>query len=522
MSSRVTKLTLSYLSTLLISSVCGTQYLFSAYSTAIQDRLGFTSVQINTIGSFANYGVFLSKPFFGYISDNHGSQRICVAASFLMFISYLCLALTYQQILPSSSFMLCALYLFCAGIASAGGMVSSMVTVTKNFTSLRGTALGVPIALFGLSAFMYSQINMHFFQNDTFHFILFISTSAGICLFIGSWFLVVVPPPLPTTTVGGSINEFEEGISNSHHDKIDKIDRIDKIEDDNNNNSNLFTEQTPLLLQQKKCKNEQYIKPNIIIENENEELDIGGWELVHNNDAIRLVLIMVFIGGVGLMYINNVGAIIKSLYYAPSTQPSHSLHPSHPFHLIHPSFKDLNNNNAEIQRLQNLHVSLLSIFSFLGRISGGFLSDLAKHFYDIPRISFLGLAALWLLIGQMLILFWIQQVDNLWMVTCFVGYGFGIQYGIAPTITGELFGSKRFGLNWGLLACFPAVGGQIFNLLFGYNSDLHRDHCSGAECYSSVFYISSIGCLISILVTFYMLLLEKNKSTNKFIIQSIK
>ncbi|CAG8509403.1 5788_t:CDS:2 [Diversispora eburnea] len=412
MSSRVTKLTLSYLSTLLITSVCGTQYLFSAYSTALQDRLGFTSVQINTIGSFANYGVFLSKPFFGYISDNHGSQRTCFAASLLIFISYLCLALTYQQIIPSTSFMLCSLYLFCAGIASSGGLVSSMVTITKNFTSLRGTALSVPIALFGLSAFMYSQINMHFFQNDTFHFILFISTSAGLCLFIGSWFIVVVPPPLPTTTtaVVESINELEEGISN------------------NNNNSNLFTEQTPLLLQQKQCKNEQRIESDI--DGENDELDIGGWELVHNKDAIRLVLIMIFIGGVGLMYINNVGAIIKSLYYAPSTQPSHSSHPFHPshlsrpFHPIHPSFKDLR-----------------------------FLSDLAKYLYGIPRISFLGLAALWLLIGQMLILFWIQQVDKLWMVTCFVGFGYGIQYGTAPTIAGELFGSKRFGLNWGLLAC---------------------------------------------------------------------
>lgn len=76
MLSRVTKLTLFYLSTLLITSVCGTQYLFSAYSTELQDRLGFTSVQINIIGSFANYGVFLSKPVIGYIADNYGSQRL--------------------------------------------------------------------------------------------------------------------------------------------------------------------------------------------------------------------------------------------------------------------------------------------------------------------------------------------------------------------------------------------------------------------------------------------------------------
>ncbi|CAG8770275.1 25826_t:CDS:1, partial [Racocetra persica] len=74
MVSRQIKLTVSYLSILLISCVTGTQYLFSAYSTKIQERLGFSSVQINTIGSACNYGVFLSKPFLGYFADKYGAR----------------------------------------------------------------------------------------------------------------------------------------------------------------------------------------------------------------------------------------------------------------------------------------------------------------------------------------------------------------------------------------------------------------------------------------------------------------
>jgi MFS family permease len=77
MNLRVIKLILSFLAALLISSVCGTQYLFSAYSTSLAERLNFSSVQINTIGSAANYGVYLGKPIFGYIADNFKGRRYC-------------------------------------------------------------------------------------------------------------------------------------------------------------------------------------------------------------------------------------------------------------------------------------------------------------------------------------------------------------------------------------------------------------------------------------------------------------
>jgi MFS-type transporter involved in bile tolerance (Atg22 family) len=77
MNLRVIKLILSFLAALLISSVCGIQYLFSAYSTSLAERLNFSSVQINTIGSAANYGVYLGKPIFGYIADNFKGRRYC-------------------------------------------------------------------------------------------------------------------------------------------------------------------------------------------------------------------------------------------------------------------------------------------------------------------------------------------------------------------------------------------------------------------------------------------------------------
>ena len=58
----------------MITTLCGTSQLFSVYSTSIADKLEFTSVQINTIGSSANYGFGLFTPVFGYIVDDYPSR----------------------------------------------------------------------------------------------------------------------------------------------------------------------------------------------------------------------------------------------------------------------------------------------------------------------------------------------------------------------------------------------------------------------------------------------------------------
>jgi MFS family permease len=265
---RAIKLTLSFLAALLISSVCGTQYLFSAYSTSLAERLNFNSIQLNTIGSAANYGVYLGKPIFGYFADNFGGRRPFFAA-FIIFIGYFCLAMTYEGNL-NPSFLLCSLYMFIAGMASAAGLMSSLVIVSKNVTSFRGLSLGAPIALSGLSAAIFSEINSLWFKDDIYHFLLFLATSTGLCIFIGSWFLVVVPP---STNQDTTVLSFEEGNSSSCNDNnSERIEQNDKYED------------TPLL--QNKL---------------NEEINISGWEFIYNNDARFLALTMFFFSGAGLM-----------------------------------------------------------------------------------------------------------------------------------------------------------------------------------------------------------------------------
>jgi MFS family permease len=215
-------------------------------------------------------------------------------------------------------------------------------------------------------------------------------------MFIGSWFLVVVPPPNNQDEL-----VVEEGGSSSTNSKDDK------------------NETTPLLNNKVK-----------------EEIDIGGWDLFYNHNAIVLAISMFCISGTGLMYINNVGTIIKSLSFAR-----------------HHTLPD----SSHIQELQNTHVFVLSVFSCLGRLSAGFLSDLTKLFFNLPRLWFFIMSGVWLFLAQLLVLFYVNDLNKLMVVTVLVGFGFGNIYAIAPTIVSEWFGTKRFGLNWGMIACVSIV-----------------------------------------------------------------
>ncbi|PKC74719.1 MFS general substrate transporter [Rhizophagus irregularis] len=456
---KLSRKTLSFISALLISSLCGTQYAFSVYSTSVAERLGFSSVQINTIGSSANYGLFFFGPFFGYIVDTYPSRIIPMLASITIFTGYFCLAMTYQGYFPNS-FLLCVFYLLLTGIASCAAHLSSMGTISTNIKSYRGIAFGASMALFGLTAFIFSQINSLFFRGDTYHFLLFTAITTGVFIFIGSIFLVRVPQ--------------EE----SHEEIISPSEENSSTSSASLNNE----ERTPLL-------------------SRHEESDVRGRELFQNIDAMILGLTLLLIGGVGLMYMNNVGAIVKSLYLSTSTHPL--LIDEEYFSSSLPSDHDLN----KIQEYQNFHVTLLSLFSCSGRISVGLMSDLSKNMYNVRRLWFLLAASLYILIGQILAGFMIKDLNHLWISSTFIGFGYGHLFGISPTITNEWFGKIQFVLNW----YFISFGGQLFNLFFGYNFDKHKNDCSGLSCYNTAFYVSTIGSMISLCVVSTLLFKRRNQ-----------
>jgi len=261
------------------------------------------------------------------------------------------------------------------------------------------------MALFGLTAFIFSQINLFFFGEDTYHFLLFLAITTGLFIFAGSIFLVRLPPE---ESHEEATLPYEGNLLSSPSTSTTALNH---------------EERTPLL-------------------SRHEEYNVRGWELFRNIDAMVLGSVMFLIGGVGLMYVNNVGAIIKSLYQSASADPLLTDEESSSSLLPHV------NISHEIQQYQNLHVTLLSIFSCSGRISAGLISDLSKYMYNLRRLWFLLAASISAFIGQVLTVFIIKDLNHLWISTFFIGFGYGNLFGISPTITSDWFGNKNFGLNW--------------------------------------------------------------------------
>ncbi|CAG8623744.1 9952_t:CDS:2, partial [Paraglomus occultum] len=407
------RLTLSYTAVLFIAIVSGTQYLFSAYGPALADRLKLSSTQTNIIASAGNYGLFLTSPINGYLADNYGPRRVCLAGSFLIFTSFLCLALTFDGLLPQS-FLLCALYLMLSGVASSAGFMSALTT-----------AVSVSIRV-GFVEYTYNSTAMDL-SHDTYRFLLCIAISTGICQFIGSCLLdpisleSITDDDLSETTqqssnasVEAETNRYRQLAQNEETPSLRSIPGEQRLEI----NTDAQSEQTPLLRQLPK------------------EPEISGWRLILNNNAQLLFLAIIFLGGAGLMYINNVGTIAK-LLYASSSRNRHGIP----------------NKSHELQHIQNFHVFLLSIFSCTGRLSSGVLSDITRSMYDIRRLWFIIIAGVLLLIGQILAGFIATSLKTLWLATICIGFGYGCIFGIAPAITSEWFGLQHFGFNWGIMAC---------------------------------------------------------------------
>ncbi|KAG9302958.1 hypothetical protein G9A89_022375 [Geosiphon pyriformis] len=473
-------LTLSFLAAILISVNSGTQYLFSVYGPAVGKKLKFSSVQLNTISSAANYGMFLSNPLFGWIVDNHGPRKSTLIGAVGLFSGFFGLALSYNKIFPPF-FGLCVFYLFLTGVGSSAGFIAALTTQAKNFKH-RGTAIGVPMAFFAISAFIFSVTQMIFFQDDIFHFLVFLALSTGIGELVASYILRVIPADIAEieTEMGteseiGSIFEVnieEAMISESSSPSSLQGTSTAPIPSEHRHN-----EQTPLLHRKQ-------------IHSQDE--DIGGWEFFRNKDARFLFLIIFLLGGSGLMYINNVSSIIKFLYKSTSAQP---------FRDKMEGFRAENN----LQIFQNFHVSLLSIFSCFGRMSVGFISDLTKKTFQLDRLWFLILASVSLLSGQVFAGFLVEKLETLGLATALIGFGYGNMFGIVPTITSEWFGLRRFGSNWGFLSYAIPIGGQMLSLLFALNKDFQNPHCAGPKCYNRVFWVSGLGCILSMFATCYLL-----------------
>ncbi|MCO5600504.1 hypothetical protein L7F22_054617 [Adiantum nelumboides] len=160
----------------------------------------------------------------------------------------------------------------------------------------------------------------------------------------------------------------------------------------------------------------------------------------------------------------------------------------------------------------SVFVSMTSIFNFIGRLLGGYFSEILVRTYFLPRSWAIGVAQGVLAAGHFFIA--MGWPTTLYLGTLLVGTGYGSHWGIVPPMISELFGIKHFGMFYNVYTMGTPAGVLFFSgFLAGYLYDIeaakqqqthHLLHnlastsstCSGAVCFRASFLVMVGFCII--------------------------
>ena len=172
---------------------------------------------------------------------------------------------------------------------------------------------------------------------------------------------------------------------------------------------------------------------NVIDNSPERELDIWGWELLKQKPFWLLFFSMAIEDGAAVFFSNALGFMRDAL--------------------------DADNAADGIPAVSTL-IIIFATCNAVGRFTWGFLSDK----YRQNRSMILMCTMVGMMLGHLIMA---TKPTLLLVATVVVGFNFGGMFACAPVITGEYFGHKHLGTNWGFVVIAPAIGSVAFGVLFG-------------------------------------------------------
>lgn len=183
----------------------------------------------------------------------------------------------------------------------------------------------------------------------------------------------------------------------------------------------------------------------------------------------------------------------------------------------------------------HVFVSMFSIWNFLGRIGGGYFSEIIIRDYAYPRPIAMAVAQFIMAIGHIFYAF--GWPGAMYIGTLMIGLGYGAHWAIVPATASELFGLKKFGALYNFLTLANPAGSLVFSGLIASSiydreaekQDHHRHHvfhysgsifssppaldeppkCEGAVCFFLTSIIMSGFCIIALVLS--LILVHRTK-----------
>jgi hypothetical protein len=258
-------------------------------------------------------------------------------------------------------------------------------------------------------------------------------------------------------------------------------------------------------------------------------IDIRGLQMLHLVEFWQLFALMGILTGIGLMTIKWVDSITPcdARYWHMDSNIGND---------ATALWRHYDDSASEdfINKRQAMHVSILSLCSFLGRLASGkpciwsrpvceantFIglgSDFLVKVLKASRLWCLTVAALVFLVAQVLALS-IQNPHYLSFVSGLTGLGYGFLFGCFPSLVAEAFGIHGLSTNWGCMTLSPVISGNVFNLFYGMIYDHHsiikgegeRECTEGLACYRSAYIVTVAACLVGLVVSLWSIYYTHN------------
>ncbi|KFH73044.1 hypothetical protein MVEG_00269 [Podila verticillata NRRL 6337] len=452
----------------------GSLYVYALYAPSFKSHLGYSQTQTSAIAVIGDLGLYGVGPLTGGLADSMGPKRASAFAGSLLLMGYGLLSYCYRTGIesikhnePAPNFLAMSAFLFLAGIGSSACYMAAFTTLAKSFKQGRGIAIGIPVSFFGLSAAALAFVAQKFFLLDTGRFLLFLAVAGGVINGMSIVGLNVVPEP--------EIKDIEEplpvppSLQETHHTVIP-------------------TEESPLL---QATPTTTAATETTTTRLRREVPNISGRAFFLDRDAQYFFMIMLCLTGSGLMIINSISAIVEAV----AAGEDYGSAPGH--------------NETPLATIQATHVGLISISSYVGRLVAGFGSDVAMVSYGAQRIYVVPIATACMALAQVVGMF--ASLRWLYLCSMLTGFAYGGFFGVAGTIVAELWGEVSCGQNWGFLSWGSAVGGMLFNVLFGMVVDRARTAedsenavCKGHRCFRWALVVSFAACILSFAISLVM------------------
>ncbi|KAK3116427.1 hypothetical protein LTR53_003220 [Teratosphaeriaceae sp. CCFEE 6253] len=475
-----------------IALSCGTNYAYSAWAPQFAERLHLSATQQNLIGNFGNLGMYAMGIPGGILIDHKGPRWGVMLGVVALACGYFSLRAAYLKGPGGVGMPALCLFGLLTGMGSCTAFSAAIKVSATNWPRHRGTATAFPLSAFGLSAFFYTTVSAFAFPDDTAGYLLLLACGTTVMVFVSMFLLQILKP-----------GSAYEAVPTEERPELGRRDsnKMRRASDHARQSSKGSDAEVGTATETSSLVSTASSGPGDLKHStdhpHHRNLEITGFRLLRTPKFWQLFVMLGLLCGVGLMTINNIGNNARSLWHHYDGDASHDF----------------------IQKRQLLHVSILSLCSFFGRLGSGIGSDWLIH-HHASRFWTLVASALLFSTAQVVALT-LEDPNQLFWLSGLTGLAYGALFGVYPALVADAFGPSGLGINWGAMTMAPVVSGNVFNLAYGRILDGHShfrgDGKGGGEtlclegrgCYADAYWVTLAASAVGVGWSLWCIRLEK-------------